>query len=296
MSIPSHRSELQGIALLCAAVVFFSMLDTTAKYLSDELPVLQIVWVRFALHTVFMVVILAPRRAVQRLASERPSLQIARAMLLFATTLFNFLAVRDLQLSVTVSIMFAAPLFIAVLSVPLLGEAVERQRWIAILVGFAGILLVTRPGRGLFDWALVYSFAAAICFALYSLITRLVARYDSAITTILYTPLAGTVLIAPMMPFIWVTPSDPWSLTLLLLTGALGGFGHYLMVLAHRLAPAATIAPFIYTQIISMVALGYIVFGDVPEPMTLVGSAIVIASGLYLLLRSRARRSAAPLA
>jgi len=288
MSVPAQPSELRGIGLLCASVVFFSCLDTVAKYLSAEIPVLQIVWARFAMHAVLMVLVLRPRQTVSRLASANPGLQLMRAVLLFATTLFNFIAVRELQLSVTVSIMFTAPLIIAALSAPLLGEHVEPRRWAAIVIGFSGVLLVTRPGFGDFDWATMYSFAAAGCFALYSLATRMAARYDSAVTTILYTPIAGAVLLAPLMPFVWISPQDALGWGLLFITGALGGYGHYLMVLAHRSAPAALLAPFIYSQIVSMVLLGFVVFGDVPALTTLIGAAIVISGGLYLLYRTRA--------
>lgn len=293
MSGSAPASELRGVALLCVSVVFFSGLDATAKYLSSDLPVLQIVWVRFAGHAVFMALLLAPRGLMGRLASANLRLQTARSVLLFATTLFNFLAVRELQLSVTVTIMFSAPLLIAALSAPLLGEVVERRSWVAIIIGFCGVVLVTRPGGGAISWAVVYAFCAATCFALYSLATRRVARYDSAITTILYTPVAGAVLIAPLMPFVWITPADPVSWGLLSTTGALGGLGHYLMVLAHRLAPAAVLAPFIYTQIATMVLLGYLVFGDVPAGATFAGAAIVITSGLYLLYRANIERARA---
>ena len=286
MSGPAPGSELRGIALLCMALVFFSALDTIAKYLAADLPVLQIVWVRFLTHAVFMVAIFRPRRTLSCLVSANLRLQLARAVLLFSTTVFNFLAVRELQLSVTVSIMFTAPLLIAALSVPLLGEIVGARRWAAIVVGFIGVVLVTKPGFADFSWATVYSFAAAGCFALYAIATRMVARFDSALTTILYTPLAGVVVLAPAMPFIWVSPSGSLDWGLLIVTGALGGYGHYLMVLAHRIAPAALLAPFIYTQIVSMVFLGLIIFGDIPAVNTLIGAAIVIASGLYLLYRT----------
>ncbi|NND49161.1 MAG: DMT family transporter [Rhizobiales bacterium] len=291
MSGHVQGAELRGIALLCIALVFFSSLDTIAKYLATDLPVLQIVWVRFLTHAVFMVVIFRPRQALDGLVSANLRLQIARAVLLFATTLFNFLAVRELQLSVTVSIMFTAPLIIAALSVPLLGEVVGARRWAAIIIGFVGVLLVTGPRFGDVDWAIIFSFAAAACFALYALATREVARFDSAITTILYTPLAGAIVLAPAMPFMWVSPIGVLDWGLLIVTGALGGYGHYLMVLAHRAAPAALLAPFIYTQIISMVFLGLIVFGDIPAATTLAGAAIVIASGLYLLYRTRRAQS-----
>lgn len=287
-------SELRGIALICLAVALFSCLDTTAKYLSSDIPVFQIVWVRFAGHALFMVVIFTPRRAVGLLRTANLRLQIVRSALLFATTAFNFLAVRELQLSVTVSIMFTAPLIVAALSVPLLGESVGRRRWTAIVVGFMGVLLVTRPGFGEFGWAVAFSFAAATSFALYSLTTRMIASFDNALTTILYTPLVGAAVLAPVMPVVWVSPADALGWGLLLVTGVFGGYGHYLLVLAHRCARPAALAPFTYTQIVSMILLGYVVFADVPVATTLMGASIVIASGLYVLYRTqRARRQTA---
>lgn len=282
--------QIRGIALICVAVALFSCLDATAKYLSADLPTLQIVWARFFVHAVIAALLLGLVSGRAVFSTRRPGLQIFRAMLLFATTMFNFLALRHLGLSITVSIMFLSPLLVAALSVPLLGEEVGRRRWTAIIVGFLGVLLVTRPGLGGLHWAVAYSFGAAVTFALYSIATRMIARVDSAPTTFVYTPVVGALLLAPAMPVVWTTPASPLEWALLSVTGLLGGIGHFLMIVAHRHATAAALAPFTYTQIVSMVFLGYVVFGEVPVATTLGGAAIVIASGLYVLYRERAVR------
>jgi drug/metabolite transporter (DMT)-like permease len=199
----------------------------------------------------------------------------------------NFLALRYLQLDEAVAIIFSTPFFVAALSGPILGEWVRWRRWTAIGVGFVGVLVVTRPGADTFQPAALLSLTAALCYALYSIITRFLARTDSNETTLFYSNLVGVVALFPVVPFVWTTPTDPLVIALMVASGAMGSSGHYLLIAAHRLAPAALLSPFIYTEIVQVIALGYLVFGDVPNRWTLVGCVIVVASGLYILHRER---------
>jgi drug/metabolite transporter (DMT)-like permease len=157
-------------------------------------------------------------------------------------------------------------------------------------VGFLGVLVVTRPGAGSFQPAALLSLTAALCYALYSIATRVLARTDSNETTLFYSNIVGALALLPVVPFVWTTPSDPLVIALMVATGAMGSFGHYLLIAAHRLAPAAVLSPFIYTEIVLVTATGFLVFGDVPNRSTLTGAAIVVASGLYILHRERAVR------
>ncbi len=156
-------------------------------------------------------------------------------------------------------------------------------------MGFAGILLVTQPGQGI-HWAAIFCLGAAIAFALYGITTRMLAPYDSSPTTLFYSSLVGSIAASLPLPFVWVTPTEPMVYAAMLELGAVAGAGHFLLILAHARAPAATLAPFIYIQIIAMVALGWLVFGDVPSLWTLAGAAIVVGSGIYLLLQERRER------
>jgi drug/metabolite transporter (DMT)-like permease len=157
----------------------------------------------------------------------------------------------------------------------------------AILFGFAGILLVTRPGAGGIHPAAIFSVLSAFSYALYSLSTRVLAAYDSTPTTVFYSALVGVVVTTLPLPAVWITPSSPWLVAGMLATGAAGWIGHLFLTMAHRRAPAPILAPFMYTQIVWMIAAGFLVFGDTPSIWTLAGVAVVVASGLYLLYRER---------
>jgi drug/metabolite transporter (DMT)-like permease len=186
-----------------------------------------------------------------------------------------------------VALQFSTPFFVAALSGPILGEWVRWRRWTAIIVGFIGVLVVTRPGPGSFQPAALLSLTGAVCYAVYALITRILARTDSNETTLFYSNIVGAAVLLPVVPFFWTTPTEALVIALMFAAGALGSFGHYLLIAAHRLAPAAVLSPFIYTEIVLVIVLGYLVFGDLPNRWTITGAAIVVASGLYILNRER---------
>ena len=283
-------APLVGIALMCLAVMSFALTDTTAKWLSAHINVLIVVWARYVIHFALSLLVFNPWTVPGLMRTNRPGLQIVRSALLFATTALNFTALQFLQLDQTVSIMFSIPFFVALFAGPLLGERVGLERWLAIIVGFAGILLVVRPGAGGIHPAAILSLVAAATYALYSITTRMLARTDASKTTLFYTALVGSVVASIPLPFVWETPRDPAVIGAMIGLGAVAGAGHFVLILAHARAPAATLAPYIYTQILSMIGLGWLVFGQVPSLWTLAGAAIVIASGTYLLVRdARAR-------
>jgi drug/metabolite transporter (DMT)-like permease len=224
--------------------------------------------------------------------TTRPVLQLARSAMLLGSTITNFLAFRYLQLDQALAILFSTPFLVAILAGPLLGEWIGWRRWVAILVGFAGVLLVTRPGIGDVHWAAFYSLASAVFYSLYIVATRVLSKTDTTDTTLFYSNLVGAVAMLPVLPFVWTMPDDPWIMFLMVAFGAFGSFGHYLLIVGHRLAPASVLAPFMYTQLVWATAFGYLVFGDVPNRWTLAGAAVVVASGLYLLHRERVRGTA----
>lgn len=274
-----------GLAVL--AFCCFGVLNVSAKYLgSVGLPVILVVWFRYAGHVAFSLLTLRRNSMISVWRTSRPRLQLLRALFLFGATCFNFVAVRHLQLAETGAVDFAIPILVAALAVPVLGERVGPRRWAAILVGFVGVLVVVRPTPELFQPAILLSLASACCGAGYALATRLVAQADDHETSNAYAALIGAVLTTPLVPFVWQTPEGGAWLPVFLV-GTFGAIGHYLLVNAHQHAPAPILAPLWYTQIVPMLAFGYLVFGDVPDLFTLGGASIVLVSGLYVWSRER---------
>jgi len=286
---PAHerRQRLSGIALMCGALACFACLDTMAKFLNHYMDTLQVVWARYTGAFILAIVISNPITRPGLVRTARPALQVGRSVLLLGSTLLNFFALRYLQLDQALAIVFSTPFFVAILSGPVLGEWVGWRRWTAIGVGFIGVLLVARPGYGGIHPAALISLAAAVFYAAYSITTRLLSRTDSNETTLFYSNMVGAAAMLPVMPFVWTTPNDPVVIAVMIVCGAFGTVGHYLLIIAHRLAPPAVLAPFIYTQIVWAIILGYLVFADLPNRWTLAGAAVVVCSGLYMLYREQ---------
>lgn len=289
----AKRSDrFKAIGLMCLAVTMFGTLDTTAKYLGTvvHIPTMQVVWIRFISQLVLVVSVLGPLTIPRHLKTSHLSLQLLRSCLLLGATVFNFLALQYLRLDQTTTIFFLTPLTIALLAGPVLGEWVGWRRLMAILIGFFGILVAVRPGIAQVHPAIALSLGAMLSYACFSLSTRHLSALDNAQTTLLYSMLAGLVLIAPLALANWVWPQHWWVWLILASLGVWGGIGHYLFILSNRLAPASIVAPFIYIALLSSSVLGYTVFGDLPDHWTLLGAGIVIMSGLYLLWREQAAR------
>lgn len=288
----------KAIGLMVLATICFAGLDATAKYLADTegVPVAQITWLRFAGHVVFSAVVLWPFALRPSLRSKRPFVQILRSGFMILTTALNFIALKYLQLDQNVTIFFITPLLVAALAGPLLGEWVGLHRMLAIVAGFVGVLVVMHPGIGTFHWAMVFTLGATLGYALYNITTRYLAAYDPPSVTQTYTPLVGVLAMTPFAFAQWQSPDD-WFLWFLFATlGVWGGLGHWLLILAHRTAPASVLAPYIYLGLIWMSLAGFILFDDVPTGWTLAGGAIVIFAGLYLLARERKAKKDGPAA
>ena len=283
----SARNRLIGIGLISLAYLQFSVLDGAAKWLVGSMPVIMVVWLRFVMHVVVAGAVLFPLRGRALVRTSHLRWHLVRALMFIAMTGINFWALQYLQLTVTASIFFSVPLMIALASASVLGEKLDAGRWIAILAGFAGVLVIVRPGSADFHPAMLASVVNAILYAGFMMMTRRLAAYDSP-ETIQYLPAVGAAIgLAPFALAAWESPSGWLEWTVACLLGVLGGCGHYLLALAHRYAPASVISPFLYQQVIYMAIFGYLVFGDVPSPGVWLGSAIVIASGLYLFSRER---------
>ncbi len=286
VSLQKDNSRLAAIGLTCAAIFLFAVLDSTAKYCTTvaAAPVFQVIWMRFLSHSAFSAVLFGPRTFRRSLRSARPWLQALRGIFLLGATAFNFMALQYLQLDQSATVFFLSPFIVAVLAGPILGEWIGWKRLLAVLAGFSGVIIVMRPGFGGVHWAILFSFGGMISYSLYNILTRYLARYDPSEVTQVYSPLAGLAAFAPFGLSAWTWHHDAWTWAAMLSTG---GFGHYLLILAHRRAPAPILAPFIYTALFSQSLLGYLVFGDVPSPWTLGGGAVIIGSGIYLLHHER---------
>lgn len=290
---PLPTNRLKAIGLVTLAVTMFSCLDGTAKYLVsvEQLPVGQIVWMRFSSHFLLALLAFGLISVPRLLSTRRPIHQLARSVLMLFSTLLNVLALRYLRLDQTTTIIFLAPLTVALLAGPALGEWVGWRRLIAVLVGFTGILVAIRPGFAAFHPAFLLALGCMLSYSCYILITRYLAAHDPSEVTLFYSTLVGTIFLVPWAVMDWVWPRDAFTWLLLMSLGFWGGLGHYLLIIAHRWAPASSIAPFIYMQLVAVTAIGYLVFGDLPDVWTITGSAIIVGSGIYLLNRERAVKS-----
>lgn len=287
LHVDSARNRLIGIGLVSSTFLFFALLDTGAKWLVRTLPVVEVVWLRFASHVIFAAVLLAPRHGLSLVRTHRPGLQLIRSLFMPVMTALNFWALQYLQLAETGAIQFTVPILIAVMSGPLLGERLDAGRWAAIAVGFIGILVILRPGTEGFHPALLLALVNAVLYALFNLMTRKLAAYDPPEATQFLSALGAVILMAPFAFAAWQTPATALEWAVACLIGVAGGLGHYFLAVAHRFAPASVLGPFLYQQIVWMVVFGYLVFGDVPAGAVVLGAAIVISSGLYLLYRER---------
>jgi drug/metabolite transporter (DMT)-like permease len=288
----------RAIAYMLAAGLLFTCLDTSAKYLVlSGLEVPFVSWMRFLGHTALALVLL---RAWQRPAMFRAQnfpAHILRGVFLFGATLFTFLALRTLQLAEANSISFFAPMVITALAGPLLGEWAGWRRWLAIGAGFMGVLVITRPGFGVIGQGHLFALAAMLSYSLYVIMTRRVGARETPESLILYSALAPVVLILPAVPYTASMPSGPLQWLVLCSLGFFGGFGHWLLIRAYKLASTAALAPYPYLQMVWTIFSGYMVFNQFPDLWTLTGAAIIVASGLYIVHREhrlRLQSSTAP--
>jgi drug/metabolite transporter (DMT)-like permease len=278
--------RLKGILLIVASMVVFALLDAAAKYVMQGLPPPVAVFFRYFIAFLLSIAIIMRQGGLTLVATRHPLLQTVRGLLLMFSTIFNFIAMSHLQLAQTAAISFTVPLWVCALSVPLLGEHVGLRRWTAVIIGFLGVLIIMRPGSMSFHWAMFFSLASSFCAANYNIVTRKVGGHDRAETSLFYVGLVGALAAAVPMPWVWQMPQGlQW--VLLLAMGCFGAGGHFMLIQAHRLAAASALAPFVYTQIVWMILIGYIVFSDVPDHWTLLGAAVVVTSGLFVFARER---------
>ena len=293
--IPPGRASattIAGIVLFLTAGLLFTSLDTIAKYLTREYSIFQVAWARYTFAVVAMMALVPPAYRRRPLASAWPALQLLRSTLLAGVTLMFFVAVSHLPLADVTAVSFATPLIVTALGALVLGETVGARRWTAVFIGFCGVLIIVRP-TGTVHWAVFVTLAMAAGNAVFQILTRVASRYDSPHTSASYTAIVGAIVLTATAPFVWKTP-DLLGWVLHVLIGLAGGVGHYALASAYNQAPASTLAPFTYLQLVWITIAGLVVFGDFPDGWTILGAAIVVASGIYVFYReARRRREAA---
>ncbi len=277
----SPREKIAAIAVMCLASLCFIAMHGFIKTVRGEVPVGVILWSQFVFQALILTALFA-RHLPRLLSRHRLGLQIARAVAQIATIALMFIAVGLMQLADAIAIGFVAPLIIVGLSVAFLGEKVKTRHWLAILVGFAGVMIVIQPGAGIFNALALIPLAAALCAAVYQTMTRPIARTVEPRTMLYTATLIGLVTTSAALPFFWQMPSLE-QLAFLLAAACLGALAHFLLIKAYQMAPASVVAPFSYSELIWASAIGLAVFGDVPTATTLIGGAVLAASGLYLL-------------
>lgn len=285
-------TPMAGILLMIAAVFCFAVLDTIVKHLGRHYPIPGLVWARYATHLLFMLVLLAPRRGLRGLLrTQRLGIQIVRSLLLLGSSMFFFLALKYLPLAEASAIGFVTPLLVTAFSALLLGERVGPRRWTAVAVGFVGVLLIVRPGGLPLTFAVALPLCMSLCYSLYQIVTRRISGGEDPYVSLFYTAVVGTVVMAAALPFGWETPALH-HVPLILATGFLGGLGHLLMIQALGRAPASALAPFTYSQLIWVTLLGFVVFGDFPDAVSVLGMCVIAGSGLYIAYREAQLRKA----
>jgi len=272
---------MKAILLNLSAWTMLPIMDGIAKYLSSSLPVLQITWARYF----FTVVIILPTMVLffkkNLKLSEKPKLQIIRGVLLFFANILFFYSISQISLSKALTLAFIAPLIVTIFSPIFLNEKVGFNRWVAVMIGFFGCLIVIRPGLIDFNLATFAALGTGFMYGFYLIVTRKLSNVDNPLLTLLFTGIVGAFIGSFAIPFYWVMPSsDQWLF--LFLIGFFASIGHLLLILSLKFADASKLAPFGYFEILPNVIIGFYFFNNVPDIFHLVGLVLIIGSGVYI--------------
>lgn len=278
-ALASERDR--GIALVLVTMLLFVVHDTISKYMTRHYPVTEVLWIRYVVHVVFMLAVFGPRMKLGLVRTHRPALQVVRALFLIGSAFLFMNGLRFLPLADATAINFVTPLLVTAFSAPLLGEKVDARNWAAVVMGFGGMLVIVRPGGAMLQLAALFPFFSACCSGFFQIITRKFRGSENPVTTHFITGLTGMAVTGLAWNADWTMPTPEHAFFLLFL-GIAVGIGHYLLIEAlQRIGPAVA-APFSYTQFIWAMLFGLALFGDLPDFGTLLGSVIIVASGIYL--------------
>lgn len=288
----THRPGL-AILLMLASMLGFAGMDALSKLLGRSLAIPQILWVRYILFTLFVVILLRGKGLRASLASGQPWLQFARALLIVIENGVFVLALIHLPLANVHAIAAASPLIVVALSVPMLGEKVGPRRWLAVAAGFIGVLVIVRPGLVTLEWPMLIALLGAFLWGLYQVLVRKCAATDTGETTWAWSAVVGLAATSLVGPFVW-TPPDAQEWLLLVAIAILGSAAHFGLIKALGYWEAGALQPFSYTLLVWATVIGFLVFQHVPDRWTVAGALIIIASGLYAWHRERVVKDSAP--
>ena len=278
------QNPMLGLLLAAMAGLLFVSMDTIAKLATQGLAVEMVVWGRYAFHVLVMLILFPGRRLVPLTQTTRPIPLIARGVLLLGCTFCFFLALSHIPLADATAITFSEPLLAVALSIPLLGERVGIRRWTAVIIGWLGVMVIIRPGFQDVHWAYFLVLGVAVMFSLYAILTRRLSQTEDPMTMLFYMGVTGFIGSTIMILFSWQTPTlAQWGMMATI--GVIGGVSHLIIIYAYRLPEVSLVAPFMYLNLLWAVGLGYLVFGDLPDQLTLLGAFIVAVCGLYVFFR-----------
>lgn len=286
--------SIRGALLFVLGVFLFACMDTAIKYLAALWAVPVVIAVRYAVHCLLMIVVLAPTRGRELVRTRRTGLVVLRAACLAGASLLFGFALQRMPLAEATAFLFVAPLIVVVIGGLVLREHIGTLGWLAALSGFGGVLLIARPGGGLDPVGVALALGTACLAASYGLLSRVLAATESTLAMLFYTAVLGTVAFGLLAPWHWGGPQPSLLQVLLFVAvGACGAIGHFLFTAAHRDAPASTLAPLSYAQLVFAALLGWVVFGHIPDGPAIAGIAIVIGAGILVALKSRTATGAA---
>jgi len=281
-------NALAGVALAVSACACFGVLDTTTKFVSVSVPLLMALWFRYAFQAIATTIAVIPLRGTSVLRTLHPKFQCLRGVLLLTSSLLAFASLKYMPVGEFTAIVMITPLTITVLAATVLKERVSLMRWVLVAGGFAGTLVIIRPGGGAFHWASLLPLALVVTNAWFQVLTSKLARTEDPMTMHLYTGWVGTLIASLALPFVWTALPAWWLWACLCFMGLMGTVGHFMLILAYQRAPAATLTPYLYSQIAFATLGGWLVFSHVPDRLALVGMATIAvcgAAGAWLTVR-----------
>jgi len=287
----TENRPLLGVLLAIAATLLFATNDATNKYLIATYDVPLTAAIRYIVHTLLMLAIIAPTRGREMVTTRRTGLVVLRSVCLVVATLFAGLALQRMPIAETVSIIYLSPILVVVLARPVLGEQIGLLGWLAALGGFVGVVLIARPGGGLDPAGVIFALCNVGVTVTYYLLSRILARSERTLALLFYSALVGATCFGLTMPWFWFgTVPSPFEIGLFISLGVTAGLGHFCFTAANRYAEASLLAPMGYMHLLWAGLLGWLVFGQLPDGLGLVGMAVIALAGVAAALRSRFRR------
>jgi drug/metabolite transporter (DMT)-like permease len=278
-----------AILLVVGSVLCFTLLDTITKFTTQLYPVPMLVWARYAVQMIAMLIWLGPSMRLDLLRTQRLPLQLFRGIILLASSLAFVTALKSLPLAEATALNYLTPVIVVIMARLFLREPMTPMRVLFVVAGLAGMLLIVRPGSTMFQGAALYAFAAALFYASYQILTRLLAGENPRVL-LFYPAVVGTAIMSALAPGFEWPAQMPWTHVALIICGGLfGTLGHFLFILAFRHAPASAITPFTYMQLVWATLIGWIVYRHFPDGSAIAGMAVIAGSGLLIALHERRR-------